>query len=496
MTGRPWRLVYPHQLFEAHLNVPRENRFVLVEHDLFFRQYDFHAHKLVLHRASMVRFADRVRACGYDVDVVESRADDTTDDRLTELVRRLRPGRIEVFDVHDDWLARATSRALSAGGYHLRAEDVLETPGFLTTRPQFTEWFAEHPARMQHFYTWQRRRLGVLVEGAGSRSSPAGGRWSFDDENRKKLPRGYFPPAVPFVAADSPAVSSAIAWVATAFPDAPGDPGRFAWPTTHDEARAHLKEFVEQRLSDFGPYEDAISTEHPFINHGLLTPMLNIGLLTPSQVLDAVLDAADERDVPLASLEGFIRQIIGWREYMRATYHLYARTMRTSNRLEHDRSLTPGWWNADTGLLPVDLVIRRVLDTGYAHHIERLMVLGNAMNLLRVDPTEVYTWFMEMFVDAYDWVMVPNVYVMSQYAVGDAMTTKPYVCGSNYLTKMSDLPPGEWRADWDALYWAFVRDHREVFEANHRSRRVPALWDSFDHDRQAAHLARAARLLS
>ena len=143
----------------------------------------------------------------------------------------------------------------------------------------------------------------------------------------------------------------------------------------------------------------------------------------------------------------------------------------------------------------VDVVVRRVLDSGYAHHIERLMVLGNAMCLLRTHPTAAYEWFMEMFVDAYDWVMVPNVYAMSQFAVGEAMTTKPYVSGSNYLKKMSDLPPGRWRDDWDGLYWAFVRDHRDVFEANHRSRRIPALWDGFDEAKQQAHLERAARWL-
>lgn len=482
------RLVYPHQLFDAHLRAEPGTRFVLVEDDLLMRRFACHAHKLVLHRASALRFAKRLRGAGFAVETIESRAAEPTAARLAAFVRDARPDRVEVYDVVDDWLSRDITRALSDGGYRLRREDVLESPGFLTSRAEFTDWFGAHPARMQHFYTWQRRRLDVLLDG----DAPVGGRWSFDTENRKKLPKGHVPPPVDLPREHGADVSAAIAWVAAEFPDAPGDPAAFAWPTTSAEARAHLTAFLTDRFELFGPYEDAISTTSPFVHHGLLSPLLNTGLLTPREVLDAALDAADDGNVPLPSLEGFVRQVIGWREYMRATYHLHGREMRTSNALHHARPLADGWWDASTGLDPVDLVIRRVLDTGYAHHIERLMVLGNAMCLLRTHPSAAYEWFMEMFVDAYDWVMVPNVYAMSQFAVGEAMTTKPYVSGSNYLRTMSDLPPGEWRADWDALYWAFVHDHRDVFEANHRSRRIPALWDGFDDAKRRGHLERAA----
>jgi deoxyribodipyrimidine photolyase-related protein len=169
--------------------------------------------------------------------------------------------------------------------------------------------------------------------------------------------------------------------------------------------------------------------------------------------------------------------------------------MRTSNALQHSRSLDEGWWQADVGLTPVDHVLESIDQTAYAHHIERLMVLGNLMCLLRTDPTAVYEWFMEMFIDAYDWVMVPNVYGMSQFAAGEAITTKPYVSGSNYLRKMSDFSTGDWAADWDGLYWAFVADHREVFEANHRSRMMTRMWDGMDDGKQAEHRRHADRWL-
>ncbi|MFF1251115.1 cryptochrome/photolyase family protein [Pseudarthrobacter sp. NPDC058329] len=517
MTSGPHvRLVLPHQLFYQHLDAADGTVFVLVEHDLLFRQYSFHSHKLVLHRASMSRFARRLSGKGYEVVVLRSEGHRSSRHQLAELVRNRRPAHVTWFDVVDDWLEQDLSAGLADGGYRMREEDVLETPNFLTSRGQIDGWFAHNASRMHDFYVWQRRRLGILVDGG----EPAGRKWSFDADNRKKLPRSYTPRTVGLFAhhpvlqqegtfdleglteeaADSgdrasDDVAQAIAWVAGEFPNAPGDPHLFAWPTSADEAHKHLQEFVRERLHDFGPYEDAISTAHPFISHGLLTPALNIGLLDPWEVLQVVLDGAGP-DTPLASLEGFVRQIIGWREYMRATYRTSGRQMRTANRLNHRNELGDGWWDASTGLEPVDMVVSRVLATGYAHHIERLMVLGNAMSLLRIHPDDVYKWFMELFIDAYDWVMVPNVYAMSQFAAGEAITTKPYVSGSNYLRKMSDLPAGEWMPVWDGLYWTFIDDHREAFERNPRSQMAVSLLDNMDPDKRREHRRRAEALLS
>ncbi|MCH8563891.1 cryptochrome/photolyase family protein [Nesterenkonia sp. YGD6] len=540
MTSPPvLRLVLPHQLFKEHLDVDPDTVFVLIEHDLLFRQYSFHAQKLVLHRASMDQFARRLRARGHQVWVLRSQTDRSSHAQLVELIQKLAPARVTVYDVVDDWLEQDLRAALDEGGCWLREQDVLETPNFLTSRAQVDDWFGSHGARMHEFYVWQRRRFKLLLDADGE---PAGGKWSFDAENRKKLPRGYTPPTVgrfashPILQRDgmfdldalrrdddsgkssestdrtvsaetvqgsgtsadddgaADDVQRAIAWVRDEFPDAPGDPALFAWPVSAEEAREHLREFVRERLNDFGPYEDAISAEHPFIAHGLLTPALNIGLLDPREVVQTVLEAADE-STPLASVEGFIRQVIGWREYMRATYRTRGRQLRSANRLEHHNTLGTGWWDASTGLAPVDLVISRVLATGYAHHIERLMVLGNAMSLLRIHPDAVYEWFMELFIDAYDWVMVPNVYAMSQFAAGEAITTKPYVSGSNYLRKMSDLPKGDWAQEWDGLYWTFIRDHREIFAANPRARMVVSLLDKMDQEKRRAHHERAQHLL-
>ena len=229
--------------------------------------------------------------------------------------------------------------------------------------------------------------------------------------------------------------------------------------------------------------------------HSVLTPMLNIGLLTPQQVLDAALEHAAGGEVPLNSLEGFVRQVIGWREFVRGVYVSRGRGQRTRNFWRHERPLPRRFWTAATGIEPVDLVIRRVVDHAYAHHIERLMVMTNFMLLCEFDPDDVYRWFMELFIDAYDWVMVPNVYAMGLHADGGTITTKPYLSGSSYILKMSDCAPGPWCAVWDGLFWRFIARHRDFFESNPRLSVMTRQLDRMDGGRLRAHIDTAERFL-
>jgi deoxyribodipyrimidine photolyase-related protein len=471
------QMVFPHQLFLEHLDADPGTVMVLVEPDLFFRQYAFHLHKLVLHRAAMKSFEQRLQEAGFETVYVETSARLSSDEQLTAVLREHRVTHVDVFDVVDDWLGRDLRQVADTVGVELT---VHETPGFLTSNDELRTMFgsAKQP-RMQHFYERQRRRLDLLMDG----DRPAGGRWSFDTENRKKLPRGTVVPELPQVDHDEH-VSAALQWVRSEFPDNVGDPAAFLWPTTHEQADRWLTRFLEDRFDRFGPYEDAIAADEPWLFHSVISPLLNIGLLDPRTVVARAVHHAEEHDVDLPSVEGFVRQVIGWREYMRASYVVHGRAMRTRNLLGVTRELDDSWWDGTTGLAPVDTVIRRVNRHGWAHHIERLMVIGNAMLLLRIDPDEVYEWFMTLFIDAYDWVMVPNVYAMSQFASGELITTKPYVSGSNYLRKMSDFGPGEWTTAWDALYWQFVADHRDGFAANPRSRFAVQTYDRMDDTRK------------
>jgi deoxyribodipyrimidine photolyase-related protein len=483
------QLVLPHQLFEEHLEASPDTHFVFLEDDLLFRSLRFHQQKLVLHRAGMTSFARRVEGAGYGMDYVETSAEYTSQERLGHLLSELGATVVTYYDVVDDWLERRLNRTLADAGVEGR---VLETPQFLTPRDLIASYFSSHNWRMQSFYEWQRKRLGVLVERDGS---PQGGKWSFDADNRKKLPKKLTLPDLPEFERP-PDVVDAIAWVQAAFPDNPGNAESFNWPVTHRQAFEALEAFLTERFELFGPYEDSIAEGRTYLFHSALSSSMNTGLLSPADVVDLALDFAERHGTPINSVEGFIRQVIGWREYMRASYVLRGREMRTGNTLGLTADLDQRWWTGQTGLEPVDSVITRVLDTAYAHHIERLMVLGNAALLMRAKPDAVYEWFMEMFIDAYDWVMVPNVYAMSQYAAGSMITTKPYVSGSNYIKKMSDFKDGPWRFSWDALYWEFVGDHRELFARNPRSRMSVVLFDRMDAGRRAELRHEAARWLA
>ena len=221
--------------------------------------------------------------------------------------------------------------------------------------------------------------------------------------------------------------------------------------------------------------------------------MLNIGLLSPRQIIDAALAMIDE--VPLNSLEGFVRQIMGWREFMRITYERRGRSQRSRNYWGFTRQIPESFWKGTTGILPLDTTIKKALKSGYCHHIERLMVVGNFMLLCEFDPDEVFGWFMEMFVDAYDWVMVPNVYAMSQFADGGGMCTKPYISGSNYLMKMSDYKKGDWQPIWDGLFWRFMHVHRDFFLSNPRLGMLVKTFDKMAPEKQQQHLLVAERFL-
>ncbi|MFZ1250218.1 MAG: cryptochrome/photolyase family protein [Candidatus Microsaccharimonas sp.] len=477
MTSQPLiQLVFPHQLFEEHFSADKTTVFIFIEDDLFFKQYRFHKQKLILHRASMRCLFDQLVAHGYSARYIENSEEPSMSQLKKELVK-LDIGTVGYYDVVDDWLQKRLDTLFKDLAV---VNERYASPSFLTSAGKIEDYFDHHPNRMQHFYEWQRRRLNILIDEKGN---PTGGKWSYDEANRKKLPKKITLPK-PYPKQSSEYIDAAITWTNKHFSENPGDADTFNYPITHDDAKKRLTIFLEDRFALFGPYEDAISKEDSEVFHSVLSPLLNNGLLTPEQVIRETLNYANKHTVPIESVEGFIRQIIGWREYMRATYVRFGRKMRTKNHLSATRSIGKNWWDGSTGLEPVDDVIKKVLTTAYAHHIERLMILGNSMVLLRLHPDEVYEWFMSLFIDAYDWVMVPNVYAMSQFAAADFITTKPYISGSNYIVKMSDYKKADWSEVWDALYWQFIDDFRDMIAANHRSSMMVSLYDRMSDEKK------------
>ena len=488
-------LVFPHQLYKPHPGLAREpSQIVLIEDSLFFgdNRYPakFHKQKLWLHRAAMKRYEVDLKLAGYKVQYLEYAPDLSLVDQLQRVMRK-KESRLITVDPTDFILEkrlRAASRQLDLD------LELLPNPGFLN-RPEENRAYRSGKKRwfMADFYKWQRQRLDILVE----EGEPVGGQWSFDADNRKKVPKKLLPNLPENLSLPRDEFDrQAIEYVEQRFPGHPGSLEQLYYPSSHQAAEKWLEHFLSHRFELFGDYEDAILEGESWLWHSVLTPALNIGLLTPQQVIDATLAFAEQHEVPLNSLEGFVRQVIGWREFMRATYEDLGVPMRTTNHWAHQRPMPASFYDGSIGIDPIDDTIRRILDTGYCHHIERLMVLGGFMFLCEIDPNEIYRWFMEMFIDSYDWVMVPNVYAMSQHADGGAITTKPYFSGSSYVRKMSHYKQGEWCKIWDGLYWRWIWNHVDELAKNPRWAMMCSMAKKMDVAKRDEHLKQAEAFLS
>jgi deoxyribodipyrimidine photolyase-related protein len=485
-------LIYPHQLFAEHPAVAANRAAFLLEDPLFFGNDErwpcaMHRQKLLLHRLSMTAYADKLAQAGVSVKHIQTKdSQPTTSGKLLE--KHLPKGVkvLHVVDPVDEILTRRLKRFADEKRISLH---IYPSPNFLSPQEFLQATLAgKKKPFMARFYEAQRKRMGLLLDDHGG---PIGGQWSYDAENRAKLPKRHVVPREPH--AHPPHWQDAAREIEQAFPNSPGSLQDFRWPVTHEQAEAWLQQFVTERLHDFGIYEDAIAVDHTFLYHSAITPALNIGLLHPQQVIEAVMAHADR--VPINSLEGFVRQVIGWREFMRGIYQFHGSSIRRNNFWGFTRRMPQSCYDGTTGIAPVDRVIRLLLREGYCHHIERLMVLGNFFLLCRIHPDDVYRWFMELFVDSYDWVMVPNVYGMSQFADGGTFTTKPYLSGSNYLKKMSNEESGPWCEIWDGLFWSFIDEHSSFFLKNPRLSMMVRTWEKMTAEKREKHLQAAQQFL-
>ena len=460
-------VVLGNQLLKDHpaLKLYPDSTIIMIEADSLFSKLPYHKHKLVLILASMRNYKNYLNSIKRKVVYVDLKKSSIYKNELKKVIESHHFEQL-VWMRSSDKGPNALLKDM-ASDMNLEYSE-LENEQFVTPLELSKKWFDEKEKPiMDSFYRWQRGRMNILmVDG-----KPEGGKWSFDELNRQPLPKNIKIPALPAV---TPAnFESAAKDVESFYPSNAGSTKDFWLPTTHGEAEHWLKDFIKHRFSNFGPYEDAMSSGEAFLFHSVLSPMLNTGLLTPSQVLDSAAKEYKKGQVSINSYEGFVRQIIGWREYMHGLY-MHKQDKIVGNYFGFKKKLKPWWYSGD---IPEDLElpVREVLKTtykyGYNHHIERLMVLGNWFLLNGYDPDDVYKWFCSLYVDAYEWVMVANVYGMSQYADGGFTATKPYVSGGNYLQKMGKWWPSLKAAqssEFTVLYWQFIKNNSDKFSKNPR----------------------------
>jgi deoxyribodipyrimidine photolyase-related protein len=480
----------------------------MIEAREFARRLPYHPHKLTAVFSAMRHFRDELRAAGRTVNYhrVESFAEgfaahfaDHPDDDLVVMA----PASHGTAD-------RLRELAAEAGG----SLTVVENETFLCSPETFDEWAGDDD-RLTHesFYRFMRRETGYLM----ADGQPVGGEWNYDDQNRETPPDDYQPPAAPAFEVDE-TTAAVREWVADEFaggyddppyggdwadPEALTDPDRFRWPVTRRQACRALDRFATGRLDHFGAYQDAMLDAEWSLNHSLLSVPINLGLLHPTEVIERVIEEYHERDAPLNSVEGFVRQVLGWREFLRHVYRREMPDLATANQLGATEDLPELYWTGETDMACLSDVVDGVRERGYSHHIERLMVLSNFALSYGVEPAQLNRWFHAAYVDAFHWVTTPNVIEMGLFGAG-VFATKPYASSANYIDKMSDYcsgcpyyktkTTGDGACPFNALYWDFLGRNEEQLRSSGRMGLVYSHWDDKDDEERAEIRDRAAEI--
>lgn len=483
MAYKKLALILGNCLFPDHsrLNPDKHTLFFMAEDSGLCTHFKYHKHKLVLFLSAMRSHAEEIEknyALAYHKLSSQS-SNKSYEDKLKETIDSYADiQEVITYDIEDHFFENRIQAFCKKEKLKLT---IVDSPGFITSKEKFREYNENAKKPFMHtFYQQQRKELNILLESDGK--SPLHGSWSFDEENRKKLPKGIHIPQQP-TSHPTDHTQDVKKLVDELFPDHPGSTDNFRWATTRRQVLYLLDDFLKERFENFGPYEDAISSNEAFVFHSVLSPYINMGLVTPDEVVDKALEYYREHDTHYPSVEGFVRQIIGWREFMRGIYHEYDDQLN-QNYFDHKRKMKSCWYDGTTGIPPLDDSIKKAQKYGYTHHIERLMVLGNIMLLCELDPDEVYKWFMEMYVDSSDWVMAPNVYGMSQFADGGIFATKPYIGGANYIKKMSNYGKGDWEDVVNGLYWRFIEENLETFANNQRMSMMVATLKKMNPDKK------------
>ncbi|MEI7531304.1 MAG: cryptochrome/photolyase family protein [Betaproteobacteria bacterium] len=460
-----------------------------------------HKAKIALFLSAMRHFAKSLEELKYKLTYIKEGSQKITevlrahilDKSITHLIC-VEPG---------EWRLKIAIEALARD---LKIElDMRDDQHFYCSRQDFLDWTSnKKELRLEYFYRLMRKKHGILIDADGN---PEGGQWNFDQDNRKPYPKkgpGIIDSPASF---EIDAISlEVLDYVGRVYQDHPGSLEFFNWPVTREQALAALDYFVEYRLRNFGIYQDAMWTATPFGWHSILSSSLNLKLLNPREVIDAVLVAWRKYSLELSTVEGFIRQILGWREFVRGMYYLDMPKMAEDNYYSHTRPLPKWYWTGDTQMICMQDAIGQTLQYGYAHHIQRLMVTGNFALLAEVLPSEVCDWYLAIYVDAIEWVELPNTAGMALFANGGRFTSKPYIASGAYIKRMSnycssckykpDIRYGEIACPITTLYWNFLIKHRTQFESNPRTRLMTANLAKISNEDQQSIQLHATHILN
>jgi deoxyribodipyrimidine photolyase-related protein len=481
---------------------PKRDRVLMAELHDEASYVRHHKKKIAFIFSAMRHFADELRALGWTVDYVA--LDDLSNQgnftaQVAHSIAQLKPKRLIVTNA-GEW--RVAEMLKSWQSAHDIPVDILPDTRFIASIPEFLDWAdGRKQLRMEYFYRDMRRKTGLLMDG----DQPIGGKWNFDAENRKAAEADLFIPKPKHSKPDA-ITNDVLALVAARFDNHFGDLAPFFYAVTRSDAEAAFAAFVKNALPHFGDFQDAMLTGEPFLYHAVVAQYLNIGLLDPLRICKEVEAAYHAGHAPLNAAEGFIRQVIGWREYVRGIYWLKMPGYEQSNFFAHTRPLPDFYWTANTNMACIKAAVTQTKEQAYAHHIQRLMVTGNFAMLAGIDPHALHEWYLSVYADAYEWVELPNTVGMSQFADGGLLASKPYAASGAYINRMSNYcstcaydvkqRTGPKACPFNALYWDFISRHRSKIGNNPRMAQMVRTYDKFADDEQQRITASAADFLA
>jgi deoxyribodipyrimidine photolyase-related protein len=483
-------IILGNQLFNpTYLKNYSDHKFVMYEDYGLCTYEKHHKLKILLFLSSMRSYYDELKSKKFKIDYfsIENDFKVSYEKKLEKYIKNNKVKEISLFEIEDKFFEKKILLLIKKLKLKI---NILETPMFLTSRKDFKNYLDKNKRPfMANFYKINRVKLNILVSDDGK---PKDGKWSFDEDNRKKLPKDI---KVPEISKIKETKNTLVLkkFIESNFKDHPGDTKNFWFPTTRKNAHEWLDEFLNERIKLFGDYEDAVTEKSNTVFHSALSPLINLGLITPEEIITKLRKI--EKKIPINSLEGYIRQIIGWREFMRGIYQNFDERLEKTNFFNHKKKMKNNWYKGNTGLPPLDHAISNAINYGWSHHIERLMILANIMNLCEINPKEVYKWFMEMFVDSSDWVMTPNVYGMGLFSDGGIFATKPYICGSSYFLKMMHFKKGPWCDVMDGLYWRFIDKNKKFFSKNPRLAMMVRVSEKMNQERKTRILKAADKFI-